>query len=161
MAQGQRSVGLALIRGDGPGREVLLVHPGGPFWAKKDAGAWSLPKGIPEKGEEPLATALREFAEEVGHPAPAGPYAPLGEVSLKSGKKVIAFAARGELDPATIHSNEIDLEYPPRSGRTIRIPEVDRAVWATLERARVLLNPAQVPLVERAMSAHLPSRSRS
>ena len=155
MASGKRSAGLALVRGDGPAREVLLVHPGGPFWAKKDAGAWSLPKGLLDDGEEPLAAAKREFHEELGHPAPAGPYVALGEISLKSGKRVIAFAARGELDPATMRSNEIEVEYPPHSGRTLRIPEVDRAVWATLERARVLLNPAQVPLVEAAMRATL------
>ena len=155
MAEGKRSAGIALVRGNGASREVLLVHPGGPFWAKKDAGAWSLPKGLLDEGEEPLAAARREFSEEIGHPAPAGPYVPLGEVTLKSGKRVIAFAARGDLDPATLRSNEIDVEHPPRSGRTLRIPEVDRAAWATLERAKVLLNPAQVPLVEAAMRAQL------
>ena len=148
-----RSAGLALIRGDGPSREVLLVHPGGPFWAKKNEGAWTLPKGLLDPGEEPLAAAKREFSEEVGQPAPGGPYVALGEVPLKSGKKVIAFAARGDLDAATIRSNEIDVEFPPRSGKTIRIPEVDRAEWATLERARQLINPAQVPLIEAAMRA--------
>lgn len=155
MAETKRSAGLALVRGDGAAREVLLVHPGGPFWAKKEEGAWSLPKGLLDRGEEPLAAALREFAEEVGHPPPPGPHVPLGEVSLKSGKKVIAFAARGDLDPATIRSNEIDVEYPPRSGRTLRIPEVDRAAWVTLERAKVLVNPAQLPLVEAAMRAQV------
>lgn len=155
MTTARRSAGIALIRGDGPAREVLLVHPGGPFWAKKDEGAWSLPKGLLDEGEAPLAAAQREFSEELGHPAPEGPYVALGEISLKSGKHVIAFAVRGDLDPATIRSNEIDVEHPPRSGRMIRIPEVDRAVWATLERAKVLLNPAQVPLVEAAMRAQL------
>ncbi len=153
MSSANLSAGLALIRGDGPAREVLLVHPGGPFWAKKHEGAWTLPKGLLEPGEEPLAAAKREFCEEVGHPAPVGPYVALGEVTLKSGKKVIAFAARGELDAATIRSNEIDVEFPPRSGKTIRIPEVDRAEWATLERARVMINPAQVSLIEAAMRA--------
>ena len=100
-----------------------------------------------------IAAAKREFFEEVGHPAPVGPYVALGEVTLKSGKKVIAFAARGQLDAATIRSNEIDVEFPPRSGKTIRIPEVDRAEWATLERARVMINPAQVSLIEAAMRA--------
>ena len=156
MAPGKRSAGIALVRGDGAAREVLLVHPGGPFWAKKDEGAWSLPKGLLDEGEEPLAAAKREFSEEVGHPPPAGPYVALGEVVLKSGKHVIAFAARGELDAATIRSNEIDVEHPPRSGQMIRIPEVDRAQWVRLERARVLLNPAQVPLIEAAMRAELP-----
>ena len=155
MADTKRSAGLALVRGDGAAREVLLVHPGGPFWAKKDAGAWSLPKGLLDEGEAPLAAALREFAEEVGHSAPPGPFVPLGEVALKSGTKVIAFAARGDLDPSAIRSNEIDVEWPPRSGRTLRIPEVDRAAWVTLERARELINPAQVPLIEAAMRAVL------
>ena len=153
MASGKRSAGIALIRGDGASREVLLVHPGGPFWAKKDVGAWSLPKGLLEDGEEPLIAAQREFAEEVGHPAPAGPYVSLGEVVLKSGKHVLAFAARGDLDPASVRSNEIEVEHPPRSGRMIRIPEVDRAAWVDLSRAKVLINPAQVPLVEAAMAA--------
>lgn len=155
MAEGKRSAGVALIRGDGPSREVLLVHPGGPFWAKKDLGAWSLPKGLLDAGEEPLTAAQREFTEEVGHPAPPGPYLELGEVTLKSGKKVIAFAARGDLDPATIRSNELELEYPPRSGRRIVIPEVDRAAWVSLERAMVLVNPAQLPLVHAAFLAEL------
>src|SRR6187551_1189369 len=102
MVSGKRSAGIALVRGDGPAREVLLVHPGGPFWAKKEEGAWSLPKGLLDEGEDALAAAKREFSEELGHPPPAGPYLPLGEVTLKSGKRVIAFAARGDLDPATI-----------------------------------------------------------
>ena len=121
MRTGKASAGIALLRGDGAAREVLLVHPGGPFWAKKDGGAWSLPKGLLDPGEEPLAAAQREFAEEVGHAPPPGPYVALGEVTLKSGKKVIAFAARGDLDPATIKSNEIEVEFPPRSGRMITI----------------------------------------
>ena len=156
MASGKRSAGIALIRGDGASREVLLVHPGGPFWAKKDAGAWSLPKGLLEDGEEPLGAAQREFSEEIGHPAPVGPYVALGEIVLKSGKHVVAFAARGDLEPASVRSNEIEVEHPPRSGRMIRIPEVDRAAWVDLELAKVLLNPAQVPLVEAAMRAVLP-----
>jgi len=155
MADGKRSAGIALVRGDGSSREVLLVHPGGPFWAKKEEGAWSLPKGLLDPGEDALAAAKREFSEEVGHPAPAGPYVALGEVVLKSGKHVLAFAARGDLEPTTIRSNEIDIEHPPRSGKMIRIPEVDRAAWVNLERAKVLLNPAQVPLVEAAMKALL------
>lgn len=156
MAQGKRSAGIALIKGDGPSRQVLLVHPGGPFWAKKERGAWSLPKGLLGEGEEPLAAALREFAEETGQPAPRGPYLALGEVTLKSGKKVVAFAARGELEPSAIRSNQVEVEHPPHSGRIMKVPEVDRAAWVTLERARELLNPAQVPLIEAAMRAELP-----
>lgn len=152
MTSSARSAALALVRGAPGAREVLLVHPGGPFWAKKDEGAWSLPKGLLEPGEDPLAAAKREFAEETGGLAPTGPYRPLGEVKLKSGKHVIAFAAEGDFDVATLKSNEFELEWPPRSGRKIRAPEVDRACWATLERARVLINPGQVPLIDRALA---------
>jgi predicted NUDIX family NTP pyrophosphohydrolase len=152
----KRSAAVALVRGDGPGREVLLVHPGGPFFAKKHEGFWSLPKGEIEPGEPVLEAAKREFAEELGHPAPAGPWVDLGEIVQRAGKHVHAFAARGDLDPTTIRSNEVEIEFPPRTGKRLRIPEVDRAQWATLERAKVLVNPAQVPLVERAMAAELP-----
>ena len=152
MAAANRSAGIALVRGDGPTREVLLVHPGGPFWAKKDVGAWSLPKGMLDPGEDALTAAKREFAEEIGHPAPAGPYEPLGEITLKSGKKVIAFAARGDLDASTIKSNEIDIEW---QGRTIRIPEVDRGEWVSLEKAKSLANPNQLPLIEKAFALKL------
>jgi predicted NUDIX family NTP pyrophosphohydrolase len=149
----KRSAALALVRGDGAAREVLLVHPGGPFWAKKDVGAWSLPKGELEDGEDPLTAARREFEEETGHAPPTGPFVDLGEVVQKSGKHVRAFAARGEFDVQALRSNEVEVEHPAKSGRVLRFPEVDRATWATLERARVLLNPAQVPLVERALTA--------
>lgn len=146
-----RSAALALMRGTpGAPREVLLVHPGGPFWAKKHEGAWSLPKGVLEAGEDALAAAKREFHEETGAPVPEGRCVALGEAKLKSGKVVVAFATFGEFDVATLRSNEIDVEYPPRSGKTIRIPEVDRAEWADLERAKVLVNPGQVPLLVRA-----------
>lgn len=151
-----RSAGLLLIRGDGDAREVLLVHPGGPFWAKKDAGAWSLPKGLLEPGEDALATARREFEEELGHPAPEGPFVPLGEAKQKSGKVVVGFAARGDLDVSTIRSNELDVEWPPRSGKTLRIPEVDRAAWCDAATARVRINPGQLPLLERALLLPLP-----
>lgn len=149
----KRSAALAVVRGDGPAREVLLVHPGGPFWARRDAGAWSLPKGELEPGEEPLACARREFTEELGLPAPSGPFIDLGEIVQKGGKRVHAFCARGEADVAALRSMEIELEYPARSGRRLRYFEVDRAEWVRIERARVLANPAQVPLVERAMAA--------
>lgn len=149
----KRSAAIALVRGDGASREVLLVHFGGPFWAKKDAGAWGLPKGELTEGEDPLTAAKREFTEELGHPAPVGPFVDLGEVVQKSGKHVRAFAARGDLDATHITSNQVELEYPARSGKKIRFPEVDKATWATLERARVLANAAQVPLIEKAMQA--------
>jgi predicted NUDIX family NTP pyrophosphohydrolase len=151
MTRSLPSAALALVRGDGASRQVLLVHPGGPFWAKKEAGAWSLPKGMIEPGEDTLAAALREFSEETGAPRPAPPYEDLGEIVQKSGKRVRAFAARGDFDVAALRSNDVELEHPKGSGRTIRFPEVDRARWASLEDAKVLLLPAQLPLVERAL----------
>ncbi|GMU62440.1 MAG: phosphohydrolase [Myxococcaceae bacterium] len=155
MAKELTSAALALVRGDGDAREVLLVHPGGPFWAKKDAGAWSLPKGVLEPGEDALSAALREFSEETGATPPPPPYEELGEVIQKSGKHVHAFAARGDLEVTALKSNDVELEYPKGSGKVLRFPEVDRAAWCTLERARRLANPAQVPLIEKAMRASL------
>lgn len=134
-------------------REVLVVHPGGPFWAKKDEGAWSIPKGLLEAGEDALAAAIRETSEELGVPPIAGPFVALGEVRMKSGKRVVAWAARADVDVTRVKSNEIDVEWPPRSGKTLRIPEIDRAAWVDLERARALLNPALLPLIERALAA--------
>jgi len=148
----QRSAGIVLVRAGAAGPEVLLVHPGGPFWARKDAGAWSIPKGVLEPGEDELAAARREFCEETGAPGLEGPFSDLGEIAMKSGKVVRAFATRGDFDVTTLKSNEIDVEWPSKSGKLLRIPEVDRACWASLERARVLLNPAQIPLVERALA---------
>jgi predicted NUDIX family NTP pyrophosphohydrolase len=131
-------------------REVLLVHPGGPFWAKKDAGAWSIPKGEYDDGEDPRACAAREFEEELGTPVPAGAeLAELGTVKLRSGKEIVAFAAVGDLDPETISSNTFTLEWPPRSGRMREFPEVDRAGWFGLDEALEKLNPAQAELLDR------------
>ena len=125
-------------------REVLLVHPGGPFWAKKDDGAWSIPKGEHEDGDDPRACALREFEEELGTPLPAdAELVELGSVKLKSGKQVTAYAVEGDLDADSITSNTFAMEWPPRSGRTREFPEVDRAGWFDLTRAREKLNPAQ------------------
>jgi predicted NUDIX family NTP pyrophosphohydrolase len=142
------SAGLVLVRRD----EVLLVHPGGPFWADENEGAWSIPKGLIEAGEEALAAAIRETREELGIDAPQGPFVALGEVRMKSGKRVVAWAVRAEVDVAKVHSNEIEIEWPPRSKRTIRIPEIDRAAWCSIVDARRLLNAALVPLIERALS---------
>lgn len=152
MTHPTRTAALALVRRTSSPAQILLVHPGGPFWATKHEGAWSLPKGLIEPGEAPLAAACREFHEETGAPVPPGPFAPLGEVRMKSGKVIVAFAAEGDFDVETLVSNECDLEWPPRSGRTLRVPEVDRACWCSLEDARRLLNPAQVPLAERALA---------
>jgi predicted NUDIX family NTP pyrophosphohydrolase len=143
------SAGILLHRRRAAAHEVLLVHPGGPFWALRDLGAWSIPKGECGPGEDPLAAARREFVEELGSPPPDGPLQDLGEVRLKSGKRVRAWALEGDLDADAIQSNTFELEWPPRSGRRIQIPEVDRAQWFTLDAARERLNPAQVALLER------------
>lgn len=146
------SAALALVRGEGEAREILLVHPGGPFWAKKDEGAWSLPKGEIEPGEDPLAAALREWTEETGFAPPDPPHVPLGEIRQKSGKRVIAFAAKGDVDPRLLRSSEIELEWPPRSGRSIRVPEVDRAAFFRRQDALLKILAAQQPLVQRALA---------
>ncbi len=145
------SAALAVVRVREQIHEVLLVHPGGPFWSKKDAGAWSLPKGLIDAGESPLEAALREYVEETGFPAPAPPHHPIGEVRLKSGKRVIAFAARGDADVSALRSNEIEIDWPPRSGKKLRIPEVDRAAFFDREAALVKVNEAQRPLIEQAL----------
>jgi len=136
------------VADDGP--EVLLVHPGGPFWAKKDAGAWSIPKGEYEPGDDPRACALREFEEELGTALPAGTeLAELGDVRQKSGKVITAYAAAGDLDADAITSNTFTVEWPPRSGRMQEFPEVDRAGWFGYEEASEKLNPAQAELLVR------------
>ncbi|MGH2856961.1 MAG: NUDIX domain-containing protein [Solirubrobacteraceae bacterium] len=145
----RRSAGILVYRQRGARLEVLLVHPGGPFWARRDAGAWSLPKGEYSQGEEPLAAARREFAEELGTPPPDGEPLDLGEVRQRSGKLVRAWALAGDLDVSKTSSNTFELEWPPRSGRIQEFPEVDRAGWFEPEQARVKLNPAQADLVER------------
>ncbi len=146
------SAGVLLHRTGPAGLEVLLVHPGGPYWAKKDEGAWSIPKGECEPGEDPRTRALVEFEEELGTPLPRGAeLAELGAVRLKSGKTVVAFACAGELDPATVRSNTFELEWPPRSGRRQAFPEVDRAAWFGPDEARRRLNPAQAVLVDRLL----------
>ena len=143
-----KSAGILLYREDP--LEVLLVHPGGPFWAKKDAGAWSIPKGEYEDGDDPRACALREFEEELGTPLPAdAELTDLGSVKLRSGKQVTAFAVEGDLDADAISSNTFTMEWPPRSGMTREFPEVDRAGWFDLETAREKLNPVQAELLVR------------
>jgi predicted NUDIX family NTP pyrophosphohydrolase len=144
-----RSAGILLHRRSGDELEVLLVHPGGPFWARRDAGAWSIPKGEHEPGEDPLAAARREFAEELGMSAPEGPVEDLGEVRQKGGKLVHAWALAGDLDASATVSNTFELEWPPQSGKLIEVPEVDRAEWFPLERAREKINPAQAELLDR------------
>ena len=147
------SAGIALYRRSGRELEVLLVHPGGPVWARRDAGAWSIPKGEYEQGEDAAAAARREFAEELGSPAPEGELIDLGEVRQRSGKLVRAWAVSGDLDASQISSNTFPLEWPPRSGRMQDFPEVDRAEWFTLAQARERINPGQVPLLDRLEQA--------
>ncbi len=128
--------------------EVLLVHPGGPFWARRDAGAWSIPKGEYDDGEDAEAAARREFDEELGVPAPVA-LSDLGVVRQKNGKEVRAFLGSGDLDVDAIRSNTFTIEWPPRSGRTAEFPEIDRAEWFSLDDAREKLNPAQVEFLDR------------
>lgn len=146
-----RSAGILLYRRHDGHLQVLLVHPGGPFWASRDEGAWSIPKGEYDDGEDPLAAARREFQEELGSPPPRSAAHELGEVRQKSGKRVIAFALEGDLDAATITSNTCQVQWPPRSGQSITIPEVDRAEWFTVDVARGKLNPAQSVLIDRLL----------
>jgi predicted NUDIX family NTP pyrophosphohydrolase len=145
----KRSAGILLHRRRDGAHEVLLVHPGGPFWAKKDAGAWSIPKGEYEDGEDARACALREFAEELGSPPPDGDLVDLGEVRQRGGKVVTAWALAGDADADAIHSNTFTMEWPPRSGTMREFPEVDRAAWFGLDEARERILPAQAPLLDR------------
>jgi predicted NUDIX family NTP pyrophosphohydrolase len=145
----RRSAGILLYRLTGDAPEVLLVHPGGPFWARKDLGVWSIPKGEYEEGEDPLACALREFEEETGTALPTSRLVDLGDVRQKSGKLVTAWAAEGDLDAETVSSNTFTMEWPPRSGRTAEFPEIDRARWFGVDAAREKLNPAQAEFLDR------------
>jgi predicted NUDIX family NTP pyrophosphohydrolase len=147
----KRSSGILLFRRSAE-LEVLLVHPGGPFWAKKDVGAWSIPKGEHDDAEEALACALREFEEETGTRPDDGELADLGTVKQKSGKVVQAYALEGDLDADAIRSNTFTIEWPPRSGRQSEFPEVDRAQWFTVEEARERINPAQAAFLDRLIS---------
>lgn len=156
----KRSAGILLFRRNGGEPEFLLVHPGGPFWAKKDAGAWSIPKGKIEGAEEPQACAIRELEEELG-PAPEldpGALIELGTIRQKAGKVVEAWAAEADFDPATLASNSFSVEWPPRSGRQREFPEVDRAEWFAIEQAREKILPAQAELLDRLLE-HLNGES--
>jgi predicted NUDIX family NTP pyrophosphohydrolase len=149
----KRSAGILLFRRAGVGVEFLLAHPGGPFWAKKDEGAWSIPKGQIEEAEEPRACAIRELEEELG-PAPEldpEQLIELGSIRQRAGKTVEAWAAEAEFDPATLASNTFTMEWPPRSGREGEFPEVDRAEWFAPEAARAKIIPAQAELLDRLL----------
>ena len=146
----KRSAGILLHRTGADGREVLLVHPGGPFWAKRDDGSWSIPKGEYGDGEDGLAAARREFEEELGSALPDDAHLrELGEVKQSGGKRVVAWAVEGDLDASAAHSNTFEMEWPPRSGRRQEFPEIDRAEWFTLARAREKLLPAQAAFLDR------------
>lgn len=148
------SAGLLLWREADEGIEVLIVHPGGPFWARKHEGAWSIPKGEydPTTEDGPTAAA-REFEEELGCPAPAPPWVALGETVLKSRKRIVAWGVAGDLDADDITSNTFEMQWPPKSGRMIEVPEVDEARWVAPIEAAELLNPAQVVFVERLLES--------
>lgn len=148
----EMSAGLLLFRRTSGGLEVLIAHPGGPYWSKKDLGAWSIPKGLVHTGEDPLAAAQREFSEEIGF-RPEGPFRPLGSVRLKSGKEVQAWACEGDFDPARAVSNTMWIEWPPGSGRKAQFPEVDRCGWFSPVQAREKLNPAQAAFIDRLETA--------
>jgi len=143
------SAGILLYRRRSEVIEVLLAHPGGPFWAKRDEGAWSVPKGEAGDGEDYLEVARREFEEEIGASVPCTIPRPLGSVKQRSGKIVYGWACEGDVDPARQHSNTFSMEWPPHSGRTREFPEVDRVEWFPLTTARRKLNPAQAAFVDR------------
>lgn len=159
MSPAAQSGGILLFRRGGGALEVLLAHPGGPYWSRQDFGSWSVPKGIAEGDEKLEAVAVREFGEETGFDLAAvakdgaAPHIDLGEVTLKSGKVIRAWAVEGDLDPEHASSNEFEIEWPPRSGRRLTIPEVDRVAWFGIDEARRRAHPAQAAFVDRLVVA--------
>lgn len=149
----KHSAGILMHRGSPPSLELLLVHPGGPLWANKDDGAWSIPKGEYDEAEDPLAVAIREFTEELGRRPISGPtkFLNLGEIVQPSRKRVTAYAVAGDFDPATLISNMFELEWPPNSGRMQSFPEVDRAAWFAPGEARIKILPGQAPFIDRLL----------
>lgn len=152
MSKGERSAGILLHRAGPTSLEVLLVHPGGPFWAHKDEAAWSIPKGLCEPGEDDAQAARREFAEEVGT-VPQGPLLLLGEFEQPNGKIVVTFALEANFDAATLKSGEFEMEWPRRSGQLRHFPEVDRAEWVDLALARHRLHKGQRPIIDALLVA--------
>ncbi len=150
----KRSAGLIMYRSSGEALELLLVHPGGPFWAKKDAGAWSIAKGEVEDGEQYLEAAQREFQEETGFPVQE-PFLALGEVK-QGGKTISAWAFRGDCDPTKLVSNACEIQWPPRSGQKLTIPEIDRCQWFPIEVAKLRIVSAQLPFLERLTTSLRP-----
>jgi predicted NUDIX family NTP pyrophosphohydrolase len=149
------SAGILLFRRRPPDLEVMLVHPGGPFWAKKDLGAWSIPKGLADEGEDLLAAAKREFLEETGATV-EGEFLDLGAHKQPGGKTIAAWACEGDFDPATLKSNTFSLEWPPRSGRMAEFPEVDRAAWYLIDDALVKISKGQRPIVTALKASAIP-----
>jgi predicted NUDIX family NTP pyrophosphohydrolase len=147
-----RSAGVLLYRPSEAGLEVLLGHPGGPFWARKDDGAWSIPKGEYGEDEPPLAAATREFAEELGSPVPAGRPVELGTVTLPSGKQLTVYAVEADFDVSTVRSNTFEMEWPPRSGTMGSFPEIDRAAWFDVPTARSKLGRGQAEFLDRLLA---------
>jgi predicted NUDIX family NTP pyrophosphohydrolase len=154
------SAGILAYRKGARGLEVLLVHPGGPFWRKKDDGAWSIPKGEIDAADAPEQVARREFAEELGPSASIGQLQPLGEIRQRGGKRVIAFAGKGRFEPAALISNTFDIEWPPRSGQRQSFPEVDRAQWFDIEFARTKMLSGQVELLDRLLGIAVESAGK-
>ena len=159
MPKVKTSAGLLLYRRPGPDLEFLLVHLGGPFWTRKDAGSWFLPKGEVAPGEDYLAAAKREFEEETGAP-PRGNFVPLGSSTQKSGKTIFAWAFEGDFDPAALRSNTFRMEWPPRSGLEQEFPEIDRAAFFRIEEARRKIHPAELPFLQRTLD-HLDGAAQS
>jgi predicted NUDIX family NTP pyrophosphohydrolase len=153
MPSNRVSAGILLYRRRPGTLEVLLGHPGGPFFERRDAGVWSIPKGLVEIGEDLLSVAEREFLEETGAPAPAGERLDLGSIVQRGGKTVHAWAVEGDVDPATAHSNLFQMEWPPRSGQVGTFPEIDRVEWFSPAEARKRVNPGQIPLIDRLEAA--------
>ena len=149
------SAGILLFRRRPAGIEVMLVHPGGPFWAKKDAGAWSIPKGLADEGENLLEAAKREFLEETGVTV-EGEFLDLGAHKQPGGKTVVAWACEGDFDPASLVSNMFSLEWPPRSGRMAQFPEVDRGAWFSIDEALEKINKGQKPIVAALKASAIP-----
>jgi predicted NUDIX family NTP pyrophosphohydrolase len=149
------SAGILLFRRRPPDLEVMLVHPGGPFWAKKDLGAWSIPKGLADEGEDLLAAAKREFLEETGVTV-EGEFLDLGAHKQPGGKTVVAWAHEGDFDPALLKSNTFAIEWPPRSGKTAEFPEVDRAAWFSIDEALEKINKGQKPIITALKALAIP-----
>jgi predicted NUDIX family NTP pyrophosphohydrolase len=145
------SAGILLWKRERDALRVLLVHPGGPFWKNRDAGAWSIPKGEYAEGDDALTAAKREFAEELG-PLPGGEIMPLGEVRQRGGKIVTGFALQADFDCSTYKCNNFEMEWPPRSGRRQSFPEVDQAQWFSIDQASTRINPAQAAFLDRLAS---------